>query len=164
MKYYLPHSTACFVCGIENPVGLKHKFFVENDIVKCDVFIPVNYGGYKNVIHGGIITALMDETMGWSVFVRSKSKYLFFTRELTIKFKKNAPVETELQIIATFVEERRNIGFATGKLVDFEDNVYATAKGSFVGIPPEKSEETLNYLIFDDDKIYHKKSIELLKI
>jgi acyl-coenzyme A thioesterase PaaI-like protein len=164
MKYYLPHSTRCFVCGVENPVGLKHKFFVEDNVVKSDVYIPVHYGGYKDVIHGGVITALMDETMGWAAFIHSKSKFLFFTREVSIKFKKNAPTETNLQIVTEFVEEKRNIGFSTAKLIDEKGNIYALGKGSFVGIPPAKSEETLMYLIFDEDKTYHPKAIELLKV
>lgn len=160
-KLYLPHSTGCFICGEENPKGLKHKFYVLDKEVRCDVFIPKNYNGFKNVVHGGIVTALLDETMGWNAFVFGSTNSLCFTRSLEVKFKKNAPTETELTVVTHLKSEKRGMFEAEGKIIDAEGNVYAAASGFFVPVPKNKMQETTGYMKMNDGLNYHPKYLEI---
>jgi acyl-coenzyme A thioesterase PaaI-like protein len=57
-----PGSKTCFICGRENPVGLKLDFFtLSPGKVRSDLTIPAHYEGYPGTVHGGIIAAILDE-------------------------------------------------------------------------------------------------------
>ena len=54
-----PTSRSCFVCGRENPVGLKVKWdeHPEAGEIRGTVTIPEHFNGYPGVTHGGIVGA-----------------------------------------------------------------------------------------------------------
>ena len=164
MREYIPHSTGCFICGQNNPVGLKHRFYVEGGAVFSDVYIPADYCGFKDVIHGGVCTALLDETMGWIPFIFEQSlDRLCFTRSLEVKFRKNAPTMTELKVRAVYDGMKKGICEVHGELTDINGTVYASASGRFIPIPPEKMHETLQYLMIDKSLNYHPKFKQYIK-
>lgn len=164
MREYIPHSTGCFICGQNNPVGLKHRFYAEHGSVFSDVKIPADYCGFKDVVHGGICTALLDETMGWAPFIFEDSlDRLCFTRSLEVKFRKNAPTMTDLIVEAKYHGIRKGICEVTGELKDLSGNVYASASGRFIPIPMEKMQETLQYLVIDKNLTYHSKFLNYIK-
>jgi acyl-coenzyme A thioesterase PaaI-like protein len=56
-----PHSRMCFVCGIENPIGLKLKFYTDDEGRCIGRFQPrPEHQGYPGHRHGGIISTLLD--------------------------------------------------------------------------------------------------------
>jgi acyl-coenzyme A thioesterase PaaI-like protein len=57
-----PNSRMCFVCGIENPIGLKLKFYTD-DVGRCIArFQPkLEHQGYAGQLHGGVISSPLDE-------------------------------------------------------------------------------------------------------
>ncbi|KAA0258218.1 PaaI family thioesterase [Deferribacter autotrophicus] len=160
---YLPHSTKCFVCGRKNPVSLKHLFYVEDDFVCSDIFIPDGYNGFKGIVHGGIATALLDETMGWCAYVFGNGKNLYFTRKLQIKFKKSLYIEHSYKVVTNFTDEKKGIVTVKGKIIDKNENILVEGEGYFVEIPDNKMKETIQYLLFDKDKIYLEKIVNRIK-
>ena len=57
----------CVCCAPGNPVGLHLEFWEDGDDV-LTVWTPgVNYQGWGNTLHGGIIGMLMDEVAGWVI-------------------------------------------------------------------------------------------------
>jgi acyl-coenzyme A thioesterase PaaI-like protein len=57
-----PNSRMCFVCGIDNPIGLKLKFYTDGEERCIARFQPKpEYQGYPGQLHGGIISSLLDE-------------------------------------------------------------------------------------------------------
>ena len=56
-----PNSRMCFVCGIENPRGLKLKFCTDDEGRCIARFRPKpERQGYLGQLHGGIISTLLD--------------------------------------------------------------------------------------------------------
>jgi acyl-coenzyme A thioesterase PaaI-like protein len=57
-----PRSRMCFVCGIENAIGF-HLVFYTDEKGRCVArFRPKpEHQGYPGHLHGGIISALLDE-------------------------------------------------------------------------------------------------------
>src|ERR1035437_9533895 len=53
----------CIVCGTENPFGLKLKFRVEGAELVTEWTAEKRFQGYADVLHGGIIATILDETM-----------------------------------------------------------------------------------------------------
>ena len=48
----------CFVCGADNPVGMKLDFSYDADSAWTWFSSPPGFEGYSGVIHGGIIATL----------------------------------------------------------------------------------------------------------
>ena len=66
MKHKQPASRHCFICGRENPVGLKMDFyFVAPGQVLSELIIPAAYQGYPGMVHGGIIAAVLADGRSW---------------------------------------------------------------------------------------------------
>ena len=60
----------CFVCGKDNPQGLKIKvkYFPEELAAETHLALPREYQGWADVIHGGILSTLLDEMMAHAVW------------------------------------------------------------------------------------------------
>jgi acyl-coenzyme A thioesterase PaaI-like protein len=60
-----PNSRMCFVCGIDNPIGLHLSFYTDDEGRCIARFRPgPEHQGYPGHLHGGIISTLLDEAMG----------------------------------------------------------------------------------------------------
>ena len=53
----------CFVCGAENPIGLKVKFSIVNEVCIGSFTPQMQHTGYDNLTHGGILFSLLDDVM-----------------------------------------------------------------------------------------------------
>ena len=115
-KEYLPHSTGCFLCGEENACGVRTRFFVEGGAVRSRVTLPGHVNGYRNVAHGGVLAALLDESMGWAATVFGRKHPMYLTGELTVKFLAPVPVGEEIEIASRLVRDAGRIAFGEGEL------------------------------------------------
>ena len=124
----------CFGCGAKNPIGLHLEFVPVEDKVVAKKILPREYQGYTNVVHGGIVTLLLDEAMG--NFVQEKYNEPAMTGRLEIRYKHPTPVDEELKISAWQESQRRNIIFlkATVETADGTITAEATAKFAVVSL------------------------------
>lgn len=74
----------CFACGSKNPFGLHMTLSTNGRRVVSEVTLPGHLCGWGNLIHGGIITTLLDETMSWTAI--HLLKRLILTRTMEIEF------------------------------------------------------------------------------
>ncbi len=60
----------CFVCGKDNPRGLKIRvtYLPEEMAAETELSLPREYQGWADVIHGGILSTLLDEMMAHAVW------------------------------------------------------------------------------------------------
>ncbi len=60
----------CFVCGNDNPRGLKIKVRYDEAAMaaETELALPREYQGWAAVIHGGILSTLLDEMMAHAVW------------------------------------------------------------------------------------------------
>ena len=163
-KYYLPHSTKCFICGEANEVGLKCNFYTDGaGKVYADPSVARVYAGFADVIHGGIQTALLDEAMGWCGFTGTELARLCFTREINLKFRKNVAPLSSFTVEAELTNEKRGLIYTKGTIKDEAGIVLTSATGVFVPIPDDMMSKIKNQLLFlDDGRQYYKKALELL--
>jgi uncharacterized protein (TIGR00369 family) len=81
----LEDDNYCFACGKKNHCGLKLSFSYSNGKLTFE-FIPDKiYQGYKDIIHGGIITTVLDEAMIQTAIAEG---ILPVTAEINVRFKK----------------------------------------------------------------------------
>jgi acyl-coenzyme A thioesterase PaaI-like protein len=152
-REYLPHSTGCFLCGEENAAGVRARFFVEGDEVRGLVAIPRHMNGYKDIAHGGVLSALLDETMGWAATVFRPTHPMFVTAELTVRFLSPVPVEEEILVRSRLVEDAGRLAFCEGEILH-GGKVRVRARGKFSPLGREGTAGVLPFLRFHDCRKY----------
>jgi acyl-coenzyme A thioesterase PaaI-like protein len=136
-----PGSRACFVCGRENPFGLKLEFFtVAPGEVEAVIIVSSNYEGYPGVVHGGIIASMLDEVTGRAIFDGSPSGFAV-TSQLSIRYRKPVPVGQPLNLLGHAGPRKGRISKATGEIIAQDGTVLAEAEAVLVDIPESKLEE-----------------------
>lgn len=91
----------CFICGLENPVGLHlHIYEVEPGVVEATYTAPTHFQGYPGVLHGGIIGAMIDEIAGRTHMGNDIDNPRFmFTAKLEVKYRQNIPIGKVLKVV-----------------------------------------------------------------
>jgi uncharacterized protein (TIGR00369 family) len=129
----LPHTRSCFVCGENNPVGLRQRVETDGQIVRARFTPRPEHAGFKGVIHGGILATLLDEIMVWACAVRT-GKFAFCA-EMTIRFQRPATPGDELRVEAELVADRRGRVFeARGEVRHADGEILAQATGKYMPI------------------------------
>lgn len=128
------NSKTCFVCGLENEFGLKARFYdtAEGEVVA--VFSTLNgHQSYPGRLHGGVISAILDETMGRAVCIGQGNESNWgVTVELNVSYKKPVPLECELKAVGRLTQENRRIFHASGELLLPDGTVAAVANGVYM--------------------------------
>jgi acyl-coenzyme A thioesterase PaaI-like protein len=141
-----PNSRMCFLCGIDNPIGLKLAFYSDGPDRCIAQFRPrPEHQGYPGQLHGGIISALLDETMGRVLIPQD---VWAFTGRLEIKFVKPVPLDCELTIIGELTRTRSRAYEAKGEIRLPDGTVLVTGSGLYVRIPDHVVQETRSALDF----------------
>jgi acyl-coenzyme A thioesterase PaaI-like protein len=141
MKEVIKYSQ-CFVCGEENESGLKVKFFYENGKVKAEYIASNKFQGYKDILHGGIISALLDEVMIKTVLAKG---VLAVTCEMSIEFKQPRHRRGEKLLLEGEIvsarggsaygrEDREKIFWTKGKVTKTDNTLVALGTGKYVKI------------------------------
>ncbi len=60
----------CFVCGKDNPRGFKItvRYLEDQLAAETELSLPREFQGWADVIHGGILSTLLDEMMAHAVW------------------------------------------------------------------------------------------------
>jgi acyl-coenzyme A thioesterase PaaI-like protein len=125
----------CFVCGQRNPFGLKLLFRVENGAVVADFQPREEHQGFPGVIHGGIVAAVLDETLGRTSVLAPHPEWTM-TGRLEIRYRRYVPYGPLLRVRATLGQQRKRMIQASGVLTLAEDDhtVLAEAQGTFLSL------------------------------
>ncbi len=140
----LPWSRTCFVCGDANPSGLGVRFVAEDGRVRVRTRIDRGFEGYPGRVHGGIITALLDETAGWAATVAVGR--LCFTARLTVRFVHPVPGDEPIEVVGEHLGSRGGFEQARSRILDGEGRILASADGLFSAVPESTHDEVVSQL------------------
>ncbi len=118
----------CFVCGDKNPIGLNVAFYEKDDRVVAEYTAGRHFEGYQDILHGGILSALLDEVMIRAVLAQG---IFCLTSEINVKFKKMVKIGDRLNLEGRMIENRGRILLAEGKITNQRDEVVAKGEGKF---------------------------------
>ncbi|MBD3333691.1 hotdog fold thioesterase [candidate division GN15 bacterium] len=121
--------SGCFVCGDQNPIGLKARFFFDGSQAYTDVVADKRFEGYSRIYHGGIISTLLDEVMIKAVLA---NEVYVVTAEMTVKFLRPVKVGDKLHFRGWVTRQRGRIWLTEGVAEDAEGQAYASATGKYV--------------------------------
>ncbi|MBN1479870.1 PaaI family thioesterase [candidate division KSB1 bacterium] len=150
-EIYLPTYEGCFVCGQKdvNPNTLNRRFKVTETGVEVTFKADYRHAGYAGIVHGGIITALLDETIGWAVAVDRKK--LFVTGELTVRFVRPLPIGLEVVVRGHSREHKSRYSIAEGEMTDANGLLFAKASGKFFLMKDKDAQKVDAYLNYKKD-------------
>jgi uncharacterized protein (TIGR00369 family) len=78
------------------------KFYTNDSLVFSEVTVPKNLCGWNNLIHGGILSTILDEIMSWAAIYLLKR--ITLTKSMTIEFLKPVYVEQTLRVEGKVLE------------------------------------------------------------
>ena len=136
----LPHTHSCFVCGESNPLGLRFRFETDGRIVQTRFTPRAEHAGFKGVVHGGIISTLLDEIMVWACAVQTKR--FAYCAELTVRFVTPLRPGEEIVARAELIANRRDKIFeAKAELRNAVGEIVATGAGKYLPIKAKDVED-----------------------
>jgi uncharacterized protein (TIGR00369 family) len=128
----LRDDNRCFVCGLENPFGLKVCFETDRagQSIRA-VFVPAAcHQGYEGIVHGGVLSALLDEAMAKLAYQMDLPSV---TAELTVAFRAPASPGDELVVSGRITEATRRLVRASAR-IERGSVVIAEATGKLLKI------------------------------
>lgn len=107
MALQLVKDRRCFVCGMENPHGLKLKVVYDGvDQVEAKFMAEDRYRGWSEYLHGGVLTLIFDEMLGWL------SRYMghdAMTARLEVRYRKPVPLGSRLTFNGVLVRQIKGL-------------------------------------------------------
>jgi acyl-coenzyme A thioesterase PaaI-like protein len=88
-------QSTCFACGADNPRGLMMRFDQDSSGAVSALWTPqVFWEGFRGIVHGGLISTVLDEAMSKAVVASGKEA---LTGEMRVRFRGHvAPAKTYL--------------------------------------------------------------------
>jgi uncharacterized protein (TIGR00369 family) len=134
-----PNSKMCMVCGLKNVAGVKASFYELDSGELVALFTPrAEHQSYPGRLHGGITTALLDETIGRAIRTKAGEEIWGVTLEFTTQFRKPVPIGVELRAVGRIVKDRGRIFEGTGEILLPDGEVAATGSGKYLKLPIKK--------------------------
>jgi uncharacterized protein (TIGR00369 family) len=117
----------CYACGDLNPIGLHLHFVMQDDGWTAAPFVADKmHQGYPGFVHGGLVTTLLDEAMGWATY---GAGIWALTGKLEMSFRKPVPVDETLTVRARITRDRGRLIESEAELRDASGTLLADAKG-----------------------------------
>jgi uncharacterized protein (TIGR00369 family) len=106
--------------------------------------IEHTFEGYGGHVHGGVVTALLDETAVWAV-IHSLSR-MCTTIQLTVTFRQPVPGGSKVVVVGETTGRKGRFHLARSEMRDTEGKLLATAEGRFMAMPEEIHREIVPML------------------
>jgi len=134
-----PNSKMCLVCGLQNGFGLYTSFYELENGELLAIFKPREvHQSYPGRLHGGIVSTILDETIGRAIMIRHDHEFWGVTMEITVRFKKPVPLEEELRVIGRIIKDTKRTFEGTGEILLADGTVAAQAQGKYMKLPLDK--------------------------
>ena len=124
----------CFVCGEKNPNGLRLNFEIDKKrkTLQTTFIASPTFQGWDGIVHGGIISTLLDEAMAKLVY---ELGYPAVTASLEVRFRNPSPILQPLSVHGEIVEVNKRLIKAKSRIVKEDGTLLAEGKSTFVMRP-----------------------------
>jgi acyl-coenzyme A thioesterase PaaI-like protein len=124
----------CVVCAASNPRGLALKFVASADGRGVEAAFECHevFQGYIGLIHGGIVSAVLDGAMAHCLFHLGRVAH---TGSLAVRFRHPVVVDRQATVRARLERSLGRLHILSAEL-EQDRQVKATASGKFVETPP----------------------------
>jgi uncharacterized protein (TIGR00369 family) len=128
-KMHLDDDRYCFVCGDRNPYGLKLAFNTKDGVTVAEFMPGKTHQGFKDIVHGGIISSILDEAMIKTVLSQGIEAV---TAEITVRLKKPLFVGEKAFIKAEITKKGNRLIETSAELKKDKNTVIAVAAAKLI--------------------------------
>jgi uncharacterized protein (TIGR00369 family) len=128
-------AAGCFGCGSANSrgLGLVFRRGRGEESVEATTVLDDTFAGYDGLAHGGIVSTLLDEAMGWAI-LELAGRYAV-TRSLSVDFRRPVRIDQQLRVHARIAGEETDGALRVeASIVDARERLLASAVGIWVPI------------------------------
>jgi acyl-coenzyme A thioesterase PaaI-like protein len=126
----------CYACGDLNPLGLHLHFRVDGEWAVAEFTATKEHQGYPGFVHGGIVSTLLDEAMGWATYGRG---IWAVTGRMETRFRGIVPTGRRLEVRGRIVRDRGKTLELRAELRDEAGSLLAEADGVFFKVQGEQA-------------------------
>ena len=116
----------CFGCGQKNPIGLKLNFKRDGEVVRAEFTPGPLFQGWSGIVHGGIITCMLDEAMSHAAHFSGTN---CLTARIEIRLRQPAVINEPLIITGRTTKNTRRVVNTEAKVALRDGTVVAEATG-----------------------------------
>ena len=130
----IENNDNCFVCGMKNPFGFQVKPEIKNggESVHIECTPPEHLQGWANILHGGILSTLLDEAItyvGIGTFDQPA-----VTAQLEVRFRNPAPTCVKLHVCAERIKVSKRLVEAKAEVTLSDGTLIATGTGKVMPV------------------------------
>jgi acyl-coenzyme A thioesterase PaaI-like protein len=126
----------CFACGQLNVAGLRLDLHASDDRCWAEITLPATFQGWEGMTHGGVVSAIVDEVMAWSLIGVDR---LGFTARLEVDFKHPVPIGRPIRAEGWITEQRRRRFNTAATITDSDTGqVLVEARAIYLAAPLEQ--------------------------
>lgn len=130
-----PESNRCFVCGPDNPQGLRLAFSLDGDCCRARYTPAPQHCGWDRQLHGGILFSVLDDAMANWLFLNGIRAQ---TARAELRFRQAVPIGTPLELSGRLLRRKGRVAMMASEARRVADGVVvAEASASFVVTPPD---------------------------
>jgi uncharacterized protein (TIGR00369 family) len=145
MTGLLPGYKKCFFCGPATG-GLALELHYGDEGTFCEFVAHEKFQGYDGMLHGGIVTGILDEVMWWTLFM--EKKVICATSKIEVQFKRPVLCGNGYRASGYLVGATGRTYQVSGQIESKEGRVCASSIASFRAIEKFTMEDVIKYLDF----------------
>jgi len=93
----------CFGCGRHNPIGFHLVFERDGEGVVARYVPRLEDQGFPDVMHGGLLSLLLDEAMGWAMYADG---VFAVTAKMEVRFRRAVGLDDPITARARITRQR----------------------------------------------------------
>ena len=137
----------CYGCDPNNEPGLKMEFFEDGDDIVCHWHPRIEFESWRNTLHGGIQSALIDEIASWVVFRKFQTSGV--TSRLEVQYKKPVALNQDhITLRARVVRQRRQVIDIEVELFNAEGELCSQGLCIYFLMPKERARDVFGFMEF----------------
>lgn len=153
------NSKMCFICGMDNPIGLKAQFYnMEDGSVMTPFVFRKEHQSFPERVHGGLAATMIDELGLRAMWAKDQSEESFgVTMSLSVKYRKPVPYDEELFARGIVVKETPKFVTIVCEIYDRAGELLVNGEAVYIKLRPEQivseavdTHDEMCYLIEDD--------------
>lgn len=137
------NSRMCIICGMDNEYGVRAPFYNMEDGSVMTLFqYRSQHQSYPGRVHGGLITAMLDEMGLRSLWAKELTEETFgVTLSLETKYRKPVPYDTDLIGRGILIKENSKFLVTDASIMDVYGNTLASGTIRYIKLLTEQIAE-----------------------
>jgi uncharacterized protein (TIGR00369 family) len=123
-------DNGCFACGKNNPEGLHMQFYTDEKYFFSKIYLAETKKGWEQIVHGGIISTILDEIMAWTAIYFTKQFML--TKSINVNYLNSLTIDSHIIAVGWIKEQKGSKEIIMkAQIYNEENKLCAESTGNF---------------------------------